>query len=277
MLVLLALCPMWASGMSQPRVAAQKVVVRAPEGASRRAAMRLGSGAVAAVGGAVAYRPLPALAEDSVTTPDRPIAVNGPTFTFTDPLFELTFPKDFFKIRRTISGDITRRGGVIFTAGRLSTAEIVTIERFSVAELLTQAGATQFFPDGTLSRWEDLGTPAALGTFICERRDNEATAAAKGQSQKGRASRVIEGTFSIAGSALEVEILTNIGGTEYRSGEGLDKGMTPGVRRVQKARLYLLPGGKEIMGVWAGCLDDFWYRGEGDVLRSVVASFKPLA
>lgn len=47
--------------------------------------------------------------------------------TFKDPLFELTYPADFFAIRRTISGDVVRRGGVIFTAGRLSTAEIVTV------------------------------------------------------------------------------------------------------------------------------------------------------
>ena len=56
--------------------------------------------------------------------------------TYVDPLFDLTFPKDWFAIRRTIDGDIVRRGGVIFSAGNLRTAEVVTVELFKVKELL---------------------------------------------------------------------------------------------------------------------------------------------
>ena len=58
--------------------------------------------------------------------------------TYVDPLFDLTFPKDWFAIRRTIDGDIVRRGNVIFSAGNLRTAEVVTVELFKAKELLTQ-------------------------------------------------------------------------------------------------------------------------------------------
>ena len=77
--------------------------------------------------------------------------------TYVDPLFDLTFPKDWFAIRRTIDGDIVRRGGVIFSAGNLRTAEVVTVELFKVKELLAQAEALPYFPEGKIKQWNDLG------------------------------------------------------------------------------------------------------------------------
>ena len=77
--------------------------------------------------------------------------------TYVDPLFDLTFPKDWFAIRRTIDGDIVRRGGVIFSAGNLRTAEVVTVELFKVKELLEQAEALPYFPEGKIKQWNDLG------------------------------------------------------------------------------------------------------------------------
>ena len=89
-----------------------------------------------------------------------------PLRTYVDPLFDLTFPKDFFAIRRTIDGDIVRRGGVIFTAGQLKTAEIVTVELFAVKELLAQAEALPYFPEGRIKKWSDLGNDKALGLSL---------------------------------------------------------------------------------------------------------------
>ena len=196
-----------------------------------------------------------------------------PLRTYVDPLFDLTFPKDFFAIRRTIDGDIVRRGGVIFTAGQLKTAEIVTVELFKVKELLIQAEALPYFPDGRIKKWADLGNDVALGGFLCERRDNEANAAKKGQKVQARASRIIPGSLSVTGNVLQADVLTTIGVTDMRTGEAGTLVKTPGIRRVQRARLTLLPGGEEIMGVWAGCLDDYWDQGESEVLKNVVASF----
>ena len=108
---------------------------------------------------------------------------------------------------------------------------------------------------------------------ICERRDKEDKSAAKGQVAKARASQVVPGTLSVKGDVLQADVLTTIGATDARTGEAGTLVKTPGIRRVQRTRLTLLPGGAEIMGVWAGCLDDYWEQGEDEVLKNVVASF----
>lgn len=197
--------------------------------------------------------------------------------TFRDPSFELTYPGDYFAIRRTISGDVVRRGGVIFTAGNLGRAEVVTVERFPVQDLLIQADATSFFPQGSIKKWSDIGTRQALAEYVCERRDNEANLASKGAAPKARTSVPIDGSIRVDDTNLQVDVLTTIGATEMRVGESGAKAATPSIRRIQRARLVLLPGGKTVMAVWAGCLDDGWNSGEGEVLSEVVASFVPLA
>ena len=230
--------------------------------------------------------------------------------TYVDPLFDLTFPKDWFAIRRTIDGDIVRRGGVIFSAGNLRTAEVVTVELFKVKELLAQAEALPYFPEGKIKQWNDLGrdrcahplslrvsargrivtrTPstrrpldvdsragkdAALAQFVCERRDGEATASARKQQIQARASTAVPGSLSVRGDVLQLDIATDIQGTTARVGEAGSEVMTPGIRRLQRARLTLLPGGSEVMGVVAGCLDDLWSSGEDRVLGDVVESFR---
>mmetsp|Transcript_28818 Transcript_28818/g.86074 ORF Transcript_28818/g.86074 Transcript_28818/m.86074 type:complete len:288 (+) Transcript_28818:113-976(+) len=194
--------------------------------------------------------------------------------TYVDPLFDLTFPKDWFAIRRTIDGDIVRRGNVIFSAGNLRTAEVVTVELFKAKELLTQAGALPYFPDGKVKKWNDLGKDAALGQYLCERRDNEATTSARGQQVKARASTIVPGSLSVEGDTLQADILTEIGGTTARVGEAGTEVMTPGIRRYQRARLTLVAGGEEVIGVVAGCLDDYWDGGESELLKAVVASFR---
>lgn len=211
--------------------------------------------------------PAPSLAADKSTEPT----------TFRDPSFELTYPGDYFAIRRKISGDVVRRGGVIFTAGRLGKAEVVTVERFPVQDLLTQADATSFFPDGAIKKWSDIGTRKALAEYVCERRDNEANLASKGAAPKARTSVPIDGSIKVDDTNLQVDVLTVIGATEMRVGDAGATAVTPSIRRIQRARLVLLPGGKTVMAVWAGCLDDGWNSGEGEVLGDVVASFVPLA
>lgn len=61
-----------------------------------------------------------------------------------DSLFSISVPSRFFAIRRSAKGDLPdekgrgRRGGTIFTAGDLSKAEVIAIERcVNLACLLT--------------------------------------------------------------------------------------------------------------------------------------------
>lgn len=165
------------------------------------------------------------------------------------------------------------------------------VERFPVSELLAQADAVSFFPDGKLNKWRDLGTMEALATYLCERRDNEATIAARGKEPKARASQPIKGSVEVGGAlffrynaspvqvtddTLQADVVTVLGSTEMRVGDAGAKAMTSGVRRIQRAKIFLLPGGRTLIGCWAGCLDDLWNNGEGKILCDVVASFKPV-
>jgi len=77
--------------------------------------------------------PKPALAADETAT----AAVEMKTFVDPKGLFVLNVPKRFFAIRRTIKGDLPneetgegRRGSSIFTAGDMSKAEVVAVERY---------------------------------------------------------------------------------------------------------------------------------------------------
>jgi hypothetical protein len=114
-----------------------------PEG--RRGALRLIVGsALGFLGGLV--RPSTALAEGQVLVVDEPAASPLPQVEmkeFVDPkgLFSIRIPKTFFAIRREVKGDLPdpktgegRRGSSIFTAGDMSKAELVAIERCVSAE-----------------------------------------------------------------------------------------------------------------------------------------------
>ncbi len=89
--------------------------------------------------------PLPSMADDAMAVIESPAPVAPPKpintiemKTFVDPkgLFVLNVPKRFFAIRRTVKGDLPdeatgkgRRGSSIFTAGDMSKAEVIAVER----------------------------------------------------------------------------------------------------------------------------------------------------
>lgn len=99
--------------------------------------------------------------------------------TFLDPkgLFAINVPKRFFAIRRTVKGDLPnektgqgRRGSSIFTAGDMSKAEVVAIERFPTRVLLEDEGIV---PSGNLSTFSGIGNPTAIANLIALRRDKD--------------------------------------------------------------------------------------------------------
>lgn len=92
-------------------------------------------------------------------------------------LFAINVPQRFFAIRRSAKGDLPdektgkgRRGGTIFSAGDMSKAEVVAVERFPVKVLLEEEG---YSPRGDLSSFEAIGEPAAIATLLLRRREKD--------------------------------------------------------------------------------------------------------
>ncbi|KAJ1444944.1 hypothetical protein M885DRAFT_626646 [Pelagophyceae sp. CCMP2097] len=217
-----------------------------------------------------------AAAAARVLAPGAARAVEAPWQSFVDSEFSLQYPAEFFRgIRRTIGGDVVRRGGIIFTTGRLSRAEMVTVEQIEVSAILAQAAATSFFPGGKLDTWAQLGSLDAIGELLCERRDSEAQAAAKGMPRVRSSQTLATPVISNNGRTVTADIITRIGTQKARVGDAAIVYDTPALVRVQRASLTLLPGGDRIIGIWASCLEDYWNEGEGGVLRGIVDTFKP--
>ena len=126
------------------------------------------------------FSSLPAFADEvaeAVTAP--PVVV--PMKTFVDnakpSLFSLDVPQRFFSIRRSAKGDLPdaktgqgRRGGTIFTAGDMSKAEVIAVERFPVKAMLEDEG---YQPSGDLSTIAALGDPVAVATLLIRRREKD--------------------------------------------------------------------------------------------------------
>ena len=78
-----------------------------------------------------------AWAAEVSTTAGTPVVADMKLFVDPQGLFSLVVPSKFYKIRRTDKGDLPdektgkgRRGSSIFTAGDLSKAEIIAVERY---------------------------------------------------------------------------------------------------------------------------------------------------
>lgn len=113
----------------------------------------------------------------STTTP----RVEVPMKSFVDnakpSLFSIDVPQRFFAIRRSAKGDLPdaktgqgRRGGTIFTAGDMSKAEVIAVERFPVRAMLEDEG---YQPSGDLSTFNTLGDPVAVATLLVRRREKD--------------------------------------------------------------------------------------------------------
>mmetsp|Transcript_5898 Transcript_5898/g.11531 ORF Transcript_5898/g.11531 Transcript_5898/m.11531 type:complete len:303 (+) Transcript_5898:101-1009(+) len=118
-----------------------------------------------------------ALAADSVADAETEV----PMKTFVDnakpSLFSIDIPKRFFAIRRSSKGDLPdektgkgRRGGTIFTAGDMSKAEVIAVERFPTRALLEDEGIDA---SGDLSTFSAIGEPVAVANLLLRRREKD--------------------------------------------------------------------------------------------------------
>jgi len=100
---------------------------------------------------------------------------------YTDPLFTLRIPSRYYTLRRTAKGDLPnaqtgtgRRGSSIFTAGDMSKAEVIAVERFPIRVLLEEAGvAPDAIREAELNRIEKIGTPQTVAELLALRRDRD--------------------------------------------------------------------------------------------------------
>ena len=100
-------------------------------------------------------------------------------FADTDAGFSLSIPKGFFKSSRGRTCAINDRTckklrgtdlGTLFVAGNLQTAQIVSVQRLSVEQLLSDVGVV---PTGDLSSWPAIGKPQKVAELLASFRDGD--------------------------------------------------------------------------------------------------------
>lgn len=135
-------------------------------------------------------------AEDEPTTTTTTTTGGAPlvsTKTFVDPkgLFLVRVPSNFYTIRRTFKGDLPdaktgqgRRGSSIFTAGDMTKAEVVAVERFPTAAFLEEEAGVEVRPgDDDLSTFPKLGEPLAVARLLSQRRERQSGGSAAGVTE----------------------------------------------------------------------------------------------
>jgi hypothetical protein len=207
----------------------------------------------------------PALAADTVAA--APLEMK----TFVDPkgLFALNIPKSFFAIRRTAKGDLPdektgkgRRGSSIFTAGDMSKAEVVAVERFPTFALLADEGIT---PSGDLSSFPKIGDATAIANLIALRRDKDKPAQAK--------TLVVLGSVSVSedGKTLYFSLATDI---DVQKPELLlEQTGVSELKRITLAKATLNSGDGQMMAVFASALQQDFDGVDGVALKEAVDTF----
>ena len=199
--------------------------------------------------------------------------------------FALELPDSYYKIRRTVEGDVSRKGNAIFSAGNLKLMETVSLERYNVQELVDAVGLGAFYPEGSaaakVKRWSTLGSPAKVAQFFAEKRDAErAGAGATTQASTVVTGSVVAGAAvtAIAGSDGGATGATVAGGgdvdrlsfdvlTVLRDKDGLEV-----VRRLTRGVVELQPGGT-VVALWVGAPAGQWAEDvNGPMLAGIAAS-----
>jgi len=209
--------------------------------------------------------PKPALAADDTAT----ATVEMKTFIDPKGLFVLNVPKRFFAIRRTIKGDLPneetgegRRGSSIFTAGDMSKAEVVAVERFPITALLQTAGVSA---SGNLSTFTSIGKPTAIASLIALRRDRDRP----GQSK----TILLPDSVSLSPDekTLYFELSTEV---DVQKPELLLEQTGVGeIVRMTLAKATLTSGDGQMMAVFASALKQDLAGSDGVALRECVDSF----
>jgi hypothetical protein len=195
---------------------------------------------------------------------------------FLDPvgLFRVRVPKSFFVLRRSSKGDLPdpqtgqgRRGSSIFSAGDMTKAEIVAIERFPVKALLEEEGIDS---SGDLSTFTSIGKPEAVANLITRRRDRDNK---RGQQQT-QTEILPSVTVSPDDKTLMFTLRTTI--EVMKPDLLLEQTGASQLVRVTLAKATLQSNDGQLMVIFASALQRDFDGPDGDALKEVVSSFTVL-
>ncbi|KAL3777987.1 hypothetical protein ACHAW5_003267 [Stephanodiscus triporus] len=185
-------------------------------------------------------------------------------------LFEIDVPQRFFAIRRSARGDLPdaktgqgRRGGTIFTAGDMSKAEVIAVERFPVRNLLEEEG---YAATGDLSTFSSIGDPTAIATLLLRRREKD-----KPGTQNSAVLNRDSVSLSPDGRTLTFALRQQI---SVQKPELLmeELGVSE-LFRTTVAKCTLASNDGQLMAVFASALDQDFQGPDGMALRKSIDSF----
>ena len=213
-----------------------------------------------------------AAAEDAAVVPAAAVPVEMKTFVDPKGLFALNVPKRYFTLRRTEKGDLPdektgkgRRGSSIFTAGDMTKAEIVAVERFPAVTLLMDQGIEVSSSEEKFERFSSIGSAQAVAELLYLKRERE-------MQGKSRSKLVPDSVvLSADEKTIEFQLTTNI---DVQKPELLmeQEGISELVR-VILAKATLNSNDGNIMAVYASALQQDFVGPDGDALRNTISSF----
>eukprot|EP00578_Thalassiosira_sp_NH16_P007748 CAMPEP_0181120074 /NCGR_PEP_ID=MMETSP1071-20121207/23947_1 /TAXON_ID=35127 /ORGANISM="Thalassiosira sp., Strain NH16" /LENGTH=282 /DNA_ID=CAMNT_0023204675 /DNA_START=65 /DNA_END=913 /DNA_ORIENTATION=+ len=185
-------------------------------------------------------------------------------------LFVIDVPQRFFSIRRSAKGDLPdaktgqgRRGGTIFTAGDMSKAEVIAVERFPIRKLLEEEG---YEASGDLSKFSSIGDPTAIATLLLRRREKDKPGT-QNRSELNRDSVALSPDGQTLTFSLRQEI--DVQKPELLlEQEGISE-----LFRTTVAKATLASNDGQLMAVFASALDQDYAGPDGVALQKAVDSF----
>lgn len=206
----------------------------------------------------------------STTTPRAEVPMKSFVDNAKPSLFSIDVPQRFFAIRRSAKGDLPdattgqgRRGGTIFTAGDMSKAEVIAVERFPVRAMLEDEG---YQPSGDLSTFNGLGEPVAVATLLVRRREKDKPGT-QNTAILDRQSVVLSPDAKTMTFSLRQQI--NVEKPELlMEQEGISE-----LYRTTLAKATLSSNDGQMMAVFASALDQDFKGPDGYALQKAIDSF----
>ncbi|CAN0160305.1 unnamed protein product [Ectocarpus sp. 4 AP-2014] len=173
-------------------------------------------------------------------------------------LFSCRIPKNFLRAERAKD-----KRGTVFVAGDYSKAEVLSVQVVKAFDLLTDAGLPTV---GDLTKWENVGKPAAIADLLKQRRDSDAAGGTPVES-------VVLPGVTLDGDVLQFMLKSPI---KVMRADLLEK--EQGVSELYRNTYVkaIMRGDGSFLVVWAGALNTDWDQegGAKDRLKVATDSFR---